>query len=200
MSNAFKKRNQASIFDSLALTSFHTFSLSLRRLSLRRRKRLPPNPRMLEQARLAARRQDRRWLDQVIGRQNDAMCPSEPERVAFVALTRLPTDQLLYTALTEWNMFEKVKMLYARLLRERNRARKDQGIKYHTDAVADWWFVRKAEKKAKKGKKGKEVAEHEENEGYTEVDWESLGMSIPGEKEKERGILEMDMPFRGPKV
>ena len=198
MRSAVKKGNRASIFDSIALTSFHIFSLSLRRLSLPRKKQLL-KPQMLESARLSARKQDRRWLHQTIEGQNGAIRLSEREQQAFVALTKLPTDQLLYEALTEWRMFENVKMLYARLLKERDKARKDQGIKYHTDAVKDWWVVQKIGKKAKKGSEGKEVAEHEEKDVYTKVDWEKLGMSMPGEREKRGGLFDMNLPFRGPR-
>ena len=81
------------------------------------------------------------------------MSPSKREKRAFVALTELPTDEALYKALTEEKIFKKVKLLYARLLRERERGRREQGIKYYTDGVADWWLVHEVINETTKGEK-----------------------------------------------
>ena len=70
---------------------------------------------------------------------NDPMHPSKEEQQAFIALTKLPTDKEMYTALTEDKVLGRVKVMYARLLRERARARRKQGIKHYRDYVGDWW-------------------------------------------------------------
>ena len=76
---------------------------------------------------------------------NDPMYPSKQERQAFIALTKLPTDKEMYTALTEDKVLGKVKEMYARLMRERDRARREQGINHYRDHVGDWWVTHKAE-------------------------------------------------------
>lgn len=50
----------------------------------------------------------------------------------------------MYTALTEDKVLGKVKEMYARLLRERDRARKEQGIKHYREHVHDWWVTHRA--------------------------------------------------------
>ena len=183
---------------------------------------------MLEQERLSARKQARRWLVDVIAGQHDAMFPSTPEKHAFFALSKLPTDQALYEALTEEKVSQKVKMLYARYFRQRDKVRREQGSTYYTVAVADWWVLpeankkmTKADKRAKKAGKttkkaetlakqaeirakfknwGKVVADQGVVKGYNEVSWEKLGGERPQEKGKGEHFFALNMPLRGPRI
>ena len=90
----------------------------------------------------ANRRQDRRWLDDLIKR-GDELAPTDRERQAFTRISRLSTLEEIYYALEEDDVLRHVKKLYIIVLHERREAIKTLQLR-NTKVVKDWWSKEQA--------------------------------------------------------
>ena len=96
----------------------------------------------MKQAWNVRRRQDRRWLHNLVERR-DELAPNQREIQAFIRISQLSTPMQMHDALERDDVLPNVKHLYIILLHERREAIKMLGLG-ETDAVKDWWSMEKA--------------------------------------------------------
>lgn len=96
----------------------------------------------IKQAWNVRRRQDRRWLHDLVKRR-DELAPNEREIQAFTRISQLSTPMQMHDALESDDILPKVKHLYIILLHERREATNMLQLS-DTDPVKDWWSMDKA--------------------------------------------------------
>lgn len=157
----------------------------------------------IKQAWNVRRRQDRRWLHDLVKRR-DELAPNERELQAFIRISQLSTPIQMLNALERDDVLPKVKHLYIILLHERREAIKMLQLG-DTDAVKDWWSTEKAWTLG--GDLPEEGARHVAREAWDKrpeeevaagPDVANLTAMIPGHGFKEMSTMQFGAPLLPP--